>query len=65
VGAPLAPSLQARLEHTLELVRSACSGEDAVAAWSEGQAMTLEHAIAYALTADGETPVVDARQEII
>jgi hypothetical protein len=64
-GTPLAPSLQVRLEHTLELVRSACSGEDAVAAWSEGQAMTLEQAMAYALTVEGETPVADAQQEII
>ena len=64
-GTPLAPSLQARLEHTLALVRSALRGEDAAAAWSEGQAMTLEQAIAYALTGEGKTPVADAQQEII
>jgi predicted ATPase/class 3 adenylate cyclase/Tfp pilus assembly protein PilF len=64
-GTPLAASLQVRLERTLELVRSACSGEDAVASWSEGQAMTLEQAIAYALTVEGETAVADAQQETI
>jgi predicted ATPase/class 3 adenylate cyclase len=52
-GTPTATSLQARLERTLELVRSAFRGEDAAAAWwSEGQAMTLEQAIAYALAVE-------------
>jgi hypothetical protein len=51
-GTPLAASLQARLERTLELVRSAFRGEDVAIAWSEGQAMTLEQAIAYALTVE-------------
>jgi len=60
-GTPLISSLQARLERTLALVRSAFDGEEAVAAWSEGQAMTLEQAIAYALTVDIETPVVDVQ----
>jgi tetratricopeptide (TPR) repeat protein len=64
-GTPLAPSSQARLERTLELVRSAFSGEDAAAAWSEGQAMTLEQAIAYALTVEEETSVADAPQQRI
>ena len=51
-GTPLAPSSQARLERTLELVREAFRGEDAVVAWSEGQAMTLEQAMAYALSVE-------------
>jgi len=51
-GTPLAPSSQARLERTLELVRSAFSGEDDSVAWAEGQAMTLDQAIAYALSVE-------------
>jgi tetratricopeptide (TPR) repeat protein len=63
-GTPHTFSLQARLERTLELVRSAFRGEDAAAAWSEGQVMTLEQAIAYALSLDVETPKTNASQEI-
>jgi hypothetical protein len=49
-GTPLEPTLQDRLERTLGLVRSAFRGEDDAVAWSKGQAMTLEQAIAYTLT---------------
>jgi hypothetical protein len=64
-GTPLAPSLQVRFDRTLELVRSAIRGDDAGAAWAEGQAMTLEQAIAYALTAEEKTPVADAQQKLM
>ncbi len=40
-GTPLAPSLQVRLERTLESVRSAFSGEDAAVAWSWGATKSL------------------------
>jgi hypothetical protein len=61
----LAPSLQVRLERTLELMRSAVHGEEAAATWSEGQAMTLEQAMAYARTVDVETPAASAPQQCI
>jgi hypothetical protein len=44
--------LQAEWETSLEMARSVL-GEDSFArAWAEGQAMTLEQAVAYALEAD-------------
>ena len=48
------------LERTLAWVQSVCHGEEAVATWSEGQAMTVEQALAYALTVDVETPAASA-----
>lgn len=64
-GPPLAPSLQAKLERILAWVRSGCHGEEAAATWSAGQAMTLEQAMAYALSLEVETPVADVPQQRI
>jgi tetratricopeptide (TPR) repeat protein len=49
IGAPLPPDERERCERQMALARSAL-GEDArSAAWSEGRAMSLDQAIAYAL----------------
>jgi len=47
------PIMQAELDHALAPVRQTLAPSVATAAWAEGQAMTLDEAVAYAL-ADGE-----------
>jgi hypothetical protein len=56
--ADASPVEQAELDHALALVRPTLSETKAAVAWAEGQAMTLEQAIAYAM-ADDEEPVTD------
>jgi len=50
IGAPLAPSAKLFLERALEPVRQASSVEQAAALWADGQAMSNEHLVSYALT---------------
>lgn len=52
IGAPLPPAEQARLERRLGPARQTLSEEARTAAWAEGWALTLERAIAYALTVE-------------
>ncbi|MGQ0550991.1 MAG: ATP-binding protein [Armatimonadota bacterium] len=49
IGAPLSPTEHARLAHRLEAARQTLSEEVTTELWTEGRAMTLEQAIAYAL----------------
>jgi hypothetical protein len=49
---PVYPIERPDLEHALAPMRQALGEKDAVAAWAEGQAMTLEQAVAYALDDD-------------
>jgi predicted ATPase/serine/threonine protein kinase len=52
VGAPLPPAERARLDKNLEAARQAMSDTAGAAAWMEGWAMSLEKAIASALSPD-------------
>jgi hypothetical protein len=52
IGSPLAPFDQAGYEHDVARARSALEEMAWEAAWTEGQAMTLEQAVAYALEDD-------------
>src|SRR5262249_3364815 len=52
LGAPLPPCERAAYEHDVAAARAQLDTAAFAAAWAEGQAMTLEQAIAYAL--DGE-----------
>jgi hypothetical protein len=47
-SAPTDPASRADYERTLAAVRAGLSEEGFAAAWAEGQAMTLEQAVAYA-----------------
>jgi hypothetical protein len=47
---PVYPIERPELERALTPIRQALGERDATAAWAEGQAMTLEQAVAYALT---------------
>jgi DNA-binding CsgD family transcriptional regulator len=49
VGTSLGPAYQAYLRRDLERAWRALGEEDGAAAWEEGQAMTLEEALSYAL----------------
>jgi non-specific serine/threonine protein kinase len=53
VGAPIGPAWAALHERWLGRARQELSADAFVAAWQEGQAMTLEQAIAYALSDNG------------
>jgi hypothetical protein len=53
-GAEASPTEQAELDHALALVRPTLEDTRAAVAWAEGQAMTLEQAIAYAMASDKE-----------
>jgi non-specific serine/threonine protein kinase len=56
---PAYPIERADVDRTLASVRQALGEERAAAAWAEGQAMTLEEAVAYALTdAEAATTVI-------
>ena len=52
VDAPLSPIENAKVQHTLDLVRAALPPPDFDTKWAEGQAMALDEAMAYAI-ADG------------
>ena len=52
IGLPLPPATQAGYQHIVEAVRTQLGEGEFRAAWAEGQAMTLEQAIAYALEDD-------------
>jgi predicted ATPase/DNA-binding CsgD family transcriptional regulator len=49
IGNPLPPAFQAYLRRDLERAWRALNEEEGAAAWQEGQAMTLEEAVAHAL----------------
>jgi hypothetical protein len=52
-GAPLDPGERAGGEAALTAARAALGQEAIAQAWADGQAMTLEQAVAYALEEDG------------
>ena len=49
IAVPISPYEETRLNHKLDPARQTLSQEEQEAAWAEGQRMTLEQAIAYAL----------------
>jgi hypothetical protein len=49
IGAPLPPSEREKYEREVGAARAALGEEAFASAWAEGEAMTLEQAIAYAL----------------
>jgi predicted ATPase len=49
IGAPLSPAEQESLQRKLHLARQLLSDDAGAAAWAEGQAMSEEQALAYAL----------------
>jgi hypothetical protein len=49
MGAPLPPPERAECARTVTAIRPGCSDEAFAAAWTEGRAMSLEQAVAYAL----------------
>ena len=49
IGNPLPPAFQAYLRRDLERAWRALNEEEGAASWQEGQAMTLEEAVAHAL----------------
>jgi DNA-binding NarL/FixJ family response regulator len=51
IGAPLPPGLRAGYDRTHAAARSQLDDATFTAAWTEGQAMPLEQAVAYALAA--------------
>jgi non-specific serine/threonine protein kinase len=50
IGSQTPASARAQLEHRVQPARQALSAEAARAAWAEGQAMSLETAVAYAMS---------------
>jgi hypothetical protein len=52
LGAPHAPIEREQIERWLGASRAALGDTEAVEAWTRGQAMTLEQAVAYALSED-------------
>jgi tetratricopeptide (TPR) repeat protein len=52
IGSTVPPSMQPRVDRTLELARDGLSDDAFAQAWAAGQAMTLDEAIAYALEED-------------
>jgi predicted ATPase/class 3 adenylate cyclase/Tfp pilus assembly protein PilF len=56
IHAPLDPIGQARLDSSLAPARQAQGADGGAAAWAEGRAMTLEQAVAYALSDAPEEP---------
>jgi predicted ATPase/DNA-binding SARP family transcriptional activator len=50
VGFVLAPLYQAKLDHTLQAARQALGEEAAATAWAEGQQMTVDEAVSFALS---------------
>jgi hypothetical protein len=52
IGLPLAPVDRAAYERNVAAVRAQFDAASFAAAWAEGRAMTLEQAIAYALSED-------------
>ena len=54
IGAPLSASDRADLGRVAATVRSRLAQPACAAAWAEGRAMTVEQAIAYALSEDEE-----------
>jgi non-specific serine/threonine protein kinase len=58
-GWPLEPADQAALDGGLALARQALAAESQAAAWADGQAMTVEQAVAYALE-DAPAPAASA-----
>ncbi|HSH79740.1 MAG TPA: tetratricopeptide repeat protein, partial [Herpetosiphonaceae bacterium] len=59
-GAALSPAERSSLQPSLDAARSALAEEAWCTAWAEGQAMTLERAIEYALSALEPSPVLPA-----
>jgi DNA-binding CsgD family transcriptional regulator len=59
IGNPLPPAFQAYLRRDLERAWRALGEEEGAAAWQEGQAMTLEEAVAHAL----EEPATPHQEE--
>jgi len=53
-GKPTSPGDQAQLDHSLKMARQMLGEEEAAAAWTSGQAMTLEQSVAYALADDAD-----------
>ena len=49
IAAPRLPSDETKMNHDLETARRELSKEEQEAAWAEGQRMTLDEAVAYAL----------------
>jgi predicted ATPase/class 3 adenylate cyclase/Tfp pilus assembly protein PilF len=56
LGSPVAPADRPDHDATVAAVCAALSGETFAAAWAEGQAMTLEQAVEYALEDAGASP---------
>ncbi|MCI0581124.1 MAG: tetratricopeptide repeat protein [Chloroflexi bacterium] len=50
IGVPLSPAARDKNQNRLEQAQQALSEEAALASWAEGQAMTMEQAITYALS---------------
>ena len=59
-GAALATSSRRRIEQQVETARRALSADVAAAAWADGQAMSVDQAVAYALSDDGAIAPADA-----
>lgn len=51
VGAPLSPVEQTKVQHTLNLAQKSLPPHGFASAWAEGQALTQEEAMAYAIEA--------------
>nr|MBA2449131.1 hypothetical protein [Chloroflexota bacterium] len=54
LGAIPSPAAQTLLERRLSSARQALDEDAAAMAWSEGQALSLDEAVAYALAAPGD-----------
>ena len=50
LGAPLPPAEQADYDRNVTAARARLGDDAFAAAWTEGEAMALEHAVAYALS---------------
>src|SRR5262249_39138364 len=62
IGAPVAPSAKLFLERALEPVRQASGVGQAAARWADGQAMSNEQLVGYALTVTSPLPQQHAIQ---
>jgi hypothetical protein len=56
IGTPLPPADRAEHDRSVAAVRTALGEEAFAAAWAEGRALTLEHAVAFALADDVQSP---------
>ena len=58
IGCRTAPAARATYERAMAVVRAQLGDDAFAAAWAEGQAMTLEQAIAEALDDAAEAPII-------